>query len=70
MQLLIIRGFLLLKHLSAFTTGIAQEEGFLDINAASSTYLGSNWSSLTTEQEAIISVRNHFTMTTGLDYNV
>ena len=58
------------KTLTAFMTGIAQEEGFLDINAASSTYLGSNWSSLTTEQEAIISVRNHITMTTGLDYNV
>ncbi|MBT8244095.1 MAG: serine hydrolase [Winogradskyella sp.] len=58
------------KTLTAFMTGIAQEEGFLDINTASSTYLGSNWSSLTTEQENAISVRNHITMTTGLNYNV
>ncbi len=58
------------KTLTAFMVGIAQEDGFLDINEPSSTYLGSGWSSLTTEQENNITVQNHITMTTGLDYNV
>ena len=58
------------KTLTAFMTGLAQEEGFLDINESSSLYLGNNWSSLTNEQEEAISVKNHITMTTGLDYDV
>ncbi|RLD30005.1 MAG: serine hydrolase [Bacteroidetes bacterium] len=56
------------KTLSAFTIGIAQQEGFLDISNPSKDYLGSNWSNLTTEQEQNITVFNHLTMTTGLDY--
>lgn len=58
------------KNLTAMTIGIAQSEGFLDINDTSATYLGDSWSSLTQEQEAQISIRNHLTMTTGLDYTV
>lgn len=56
------------KTLSAFTIGIAQQEGFLDINMSSKEYLGNNWSNLTTEQEQNITVFHHLTMTTGLDY--
>ncbi len=58
------------KTLSAFTLGIAQEEGFLSINNASSDYLGSGWSSLETAEENEIKVIHHLSMTTGLDYNV
>lgn len=58
------------KTLVAFTTGIAQQEGFLNIDDVSKTYLGSGWSSLTPEQEGNISIWNHLTMTTGLDYTV
>lgn len=58
------------KTLTAYTVGIAQEEGFLDINDSSKDYLGDNWSSMTNEQEENISVFNHLTMTTGLDYTV
>ncbi|MBQ4820301.1 serine hydrolase domain-containing protein [Aquimarina sp. MMG016] len=58
------------KTLTAFTAGIAQQEDFLDINKTSSTYLGSGWADITTDQENAITVRNHLTMTTGLDYNV
>jgi CubicO group peptidase (beta-lactamase class C family) len=58
------------KTLTAFTVGIAQEEGFLSIDNPSSNYMGTGWSSLTLEQESQITVRNHLTMTTGLDYNV
>jgi len=58
------------KTLCAFTTGIAQEEGFLQLSDASSAYLGQGWSVLTPEQELNITVRHHLTMTTGLDYTV
>lgn len=58
------------KTLVAFTTGMAQQEGFLNIDDASKDYLGSGWSSLTPEQENNIRIWNHLTMTTGLDYTV
>lgn len=58
------------KTLTAFTVGIAQEEGLLSINNPSSNYMGIGWSSLTSEQESKITVLNHLTMTTGLDYTV
>lgn len=58
------------KTLTAFTVGIAQEEGFLSIDNPSSDYMGTGWSSLTLEQESRITVGNHLTMTTGLDYTV
>tara|TARA_B110000037_G_scaffold90350_1_gene106974 strand:- start:48448 stop:48858 length:411 start_codon:yes stop_codon:yes gene_type:complete len=57
------------KTLSAFTIRIAQTEGYLDINESSSLYLRNNWSNLTDTQEENITIRHHFTMTTGLDYN-
>ncbi|MEE2770760.1 MAG: serine hydrolase [Bacteroidota bacterium] len=56
------------KTLSAFLMGIAQEEGYLSLEESSKKYLGAGWSSLTAEQEAHISIWNHITMTTGLDY--
>ena len=55
------------KTLTAFLTGIAQEEGKLRISDTSAKYLGNGWSSLTRTQEAAITVRHHLTMTTGLD---
>lgn len=55
------------KSLTAFLVGRAQQEGFLDINAPSSTYLGTGWTSLTPQQELAITVRNQLTMTTGLN---
>lgn len=58
------------KTLTAMTIGIAQEEGFLDLTDTSSTHLGIGWSSLSNEQEQNITIWNHLTMTTGLDYEV
>ncbi|MFS4467635.1 serine hydrolase domain-containing protein [Maribacter sp. 2210JD10-5] len=58
------------KNLTAMTTGIAQSEGFLSLDDVSADYLGAGWSNLTTEQEQNITVWNHLTMTTGLDYTV
>ncbi len=57
------------KTLTAFTLGIAEQEEYLDINEASNLYLGTNWSSLSSDQENAITVKNHVTMTTGLDYS-
>ena len=58
------------KTLTATLVGIAQEEGLLDIEDKSSDYLGQNWTSLSTEKEALITIRHQLAMTTGLDYEV
>ncbi|WP_306641063.1 serine hydrolase [Sanyastnella coralliicola] len=58
------------KTVTAFTVGMAQEEGFLDINDPTSNYLGEGWTSLTPEQEQAITVWNQLTMTSGLDDGV
>lgn len=58
------------KTLTSITVGIAQEEGHIFIDNPSSDYLGVGWSSLTPDQEESITVRNHLTMTTGLDYTI
>ena len=50
--------------------GIAQEQGFLDINDPTSNYLGTGWTSCSTSQELAITVRHQLTMTTGLDDGV
>jgi CubicO group peptidase (beta-lactamase class C family) len=55
------------KTLTATLTGIAQREGYLQIDKPSVTYLGTGWSSLSAAQENLITVRHHLTMTTGLD---
>ncbi|MBL7956265.1 MAG: serine hydrolase [Flavobacteriales bacterium] len=55
------------KSLTAFMVGLAQQQGYLDIDEPSNTYLGEGWSSCTPEQEAAITIRDHLTMTTGLD---
>ncbi len=58
------------KTLTAITVGIAEQEGFIEINAPSANYMGQGWSAMTLEQEQAITVWNHLTMTTGLDYTV
>ncbi|GAA4270923.1 serine hydrolase domain-containing protein [Aquimarina gracilis] len=58
------------KTLTAFMIGLAQQEDVLNVNNPSSTYLGTGWSTLSYDQESSITVRNHLTMTTGLNYNV
>lgn len=55
------------KTLTAFTVGLAQEDGYLDINDRSADYLGENWADISPEQRDAITVRHHLTMTTGLD---
>ncbi|WP_375253331.1 serine hydrolase domain-containing protein [Dokdonia donghaensis] len=58
------------KTLTAYTVGIAQQEGYLSINDASSNYLGTGWTTMTPEQEAAVTIRNQLTMTSGGDYTV
>lgn len=58
------------KTLTAALTGIAEHEGFLKISDSTSKYLGTGWTSLSTEQEGKITVRHQLTMTTGLDDGV
>jgi len=58
------------KSLTATAIGIAQDEGIININNKTSDYLGSNWSSLTQEQQDVITVKHHLTMTTGLEDNI
>ena len=58
------------KTLTAYAVGIAQNEGFLDIDDATSDYLGTGWTSLTLAQEGAITIKHQLTMTTGLDDGV
>jgi CubicO group peptidase (beta-lactamase class C family) len=56
------------KTLTSFMVGIAKSEDYLSLTDASSMYLGEGWSNLSPEQENAITVKNHISMTTGLDY--
>ena len=58
------------KTMTAFLTGIAQQDGLFKINDISSKYLGVGWSSAPTAKEQLITIKNHLTMTTGLDENI
>jgi CubicO group peptidase (beta-lactamase class C family) len=55
------------KTLTTFLVGKAQEDGFLDIGDKTSDYLGEGWTSCTKEQEDQIKIKNHISMTCGLD---
>lgn len=57
------------KTLTAYSVGIAQAEGFLSINDATSSHIGAGWTSLTTLEENAITIRHQLTMTTGLADN-
>ena len=58
------------KSLTAFMVGKAQEQGFLDIDEPSNTFLGTGWTSCTPAQEDAITIKHQLTMTTGLDDGV
>lgn len=58
--------FSAVKSLTAAAVGVAQEESFIDINNKTSDYLGNSWSSLTPQQQDLITVKHHLEMTTGL----
>lgn len=55
------------KTMTAFLVGIAQEDGYFNINDRSSDYLGTGWTSEPADKENLITIKNQLTMTTGLD---
>lgn len=55
------------KTATAMLTGIAQQEGYLNINQKTSDFIGEGWTSLPPEKENLITIRHQLTMTTGLD---
>lgn len=55
------------KTLVSATTGIAQQQGLLDINNKASDYLGSGWTSEPIDKENLITSRHLLTMTSGIN---
>ncbi len=57
------------KTITAFLVGIAQAEGYIDINNKTSDYLGNGWTSMSSEKEDLITVKHQLCMTTGMAYS-
>ena len=55
------------KTLTATITGIAQQEGLININNKVSDYIGTGWTSLSIDKENLITNKHLLTMTSGLD---
>ncbi|MDO1501151.1 serine hydrolase [Winogradskyella maritima] len=55
------------KTLTTALTGIAANEGLLDIDAKISDYIGDGWTDAPTEKENLITVKHLLSMTSGLD---
>lgn len=58
------------KTITAFLTGMLQEEGLLDIDDPAALYLGTGWTECPPDKENLITVWNQLTMTSGLDDGV
>jgi len=58
------------KTVTSVLTGICADRGLLDINDATSDYLGEGWTNCSAENESEITIKNQLTMTTGLDYTL
>lgn len=55
------------KTLAASTTGIAQQEGLLQITQKASQYLGAGWTLEPIDKENLINIRHLLTMTSGIN---
>jgi len=55
------------KTLVAATTGIAQQEGLLNISDRASDYLGTEWTNMPIAKENLITIKHLLTMTSGID---
>lgn len=58
------------KTLTAFTVGLAQQDGYLSITDKTSDYLGEGWTDMLIEKENLISIWHQLTMTSGGDYSI
>lgn len=55
------------KTLTSTITGIAQQEGILNLDAKVSTYIGNNWTAEPLAKENLITSKNLLTMTSGIN---
>jgi len=55
------------KSIAGFLTGLAQEQGKVDITKKVNSYLGTGWSAASPAQEDLITVKHLVTMTSGLN---
>lgn len=55
------------KTLTTAFTGIAEQEGYININNKVSDYIGTGWTSAPLQKENLITCRNLLEMTSGLD---
>lgn len=55
------------KTLTSTLTGIAEQEGYINLDTKVSTYLGNNWTSLALNKENLITAKHLLTMTSGLE---
>lgn len=55
------------KTLTSTITGIAEQEGFININNKVSDYIGTGWTSIPIEKENLITCKNLLSMNSGLD---
>ena len=58
------------KSLVATLYGIAQQDGILNVNSKTSTYLGNGWTNMPLAKENLITIKHNLSMTTGLEDNV
>lgn len=58
------------KTLTAFTTGLAQQDGYLSIDDKTSDYLGVGWTDMPLEKENLITIKHQLTMSSGGDFTV
>jgi CubicO group peptidase (beta-lactamase class C family) len=58
------------KTITAFLTGIAQQEGHLSIYDTTATFLGNGWTICPPDKEEEITIRHQLNMTSGLDDGV
>ena len=58
------------KTLTGFTTGLAQQDGFLSINDTTSNYLGQGWTIAPSFKENLITIKHQLSMTSGLNDGV
>lgn len=56
------------KTLTAFTTGLAQQDGYLSIDDLTSDYLGAGWTDMPLEKESMITIKHQLTMSSGGDF--
>ncbi len=58
------------KSLTATFVGVAQDEGIISIENKTSDYLGTSWSTLPADKQALVTVKHHLSMSTGLTDHV